>query len=417
MKDLFVGIDWGSKSHAVCVVDSEGHVVLEEEVAHRGEDVTAFVNRLLALGKGDPSRFLAAMEAPQGVMVEALLDRGIATYSLNPKQLDRFRDRHSCAGAKDDDLDAFVLATSLRTDLRLYREVSLRSEDRLELTALSRSYEALTSQVVSMGNQVREQLVRYFPQLAELGAWHEEPWLWSLFEAAQTPARAQNLSRQKVAAILKEHRIRRHQAKGLLSTLHEKPLPVAAGVPETAAKRIAMLLPVLRAAHKQRVECSRQMKALLARFEQEADSPEQALHDAALLLSLPGLGVHNGAVMLAEGYSALQDRDYHALRRLTGVAPVSKRTGGSTRRPLVLQRRACNERMRDAAYHWGRVAIQHDPRARQLYAKQRAAGHSHARALRAVVDRLLKLLCAMLKAGEHYDPSRRSIEKIAPAAA
>jgi hypothetical protein len=32
------------------------------------------------------------------------------------KQLDRFRDRYSVAGAKDDKRDAMVLADSLRTD-------------------------------------------------------------------------------------------------------------------------------------------------------------------------------------------------------------------------------------------------------------------------------------------------------------
>ncbi len=37
-----------------------------------------------------------------------------SVYSINPKQLDRFRDRHSVSGAKDDDLDAYVLHYSER---------------------------------------------------------------------------------------------------------------------------------------------------------------------------------------------------------------------------------------------------------------------------------------------------------------
>lgn len=88
LKELFVGIDWGSKVHTVCVVNAQGKVVLEEEVAHRGEDVLVFLNRLLVLAEGDLSRVAASMESPHGVMVEALLERGVETYSLNPKQLD-----------------------------------------------------------------------------------------------------------------------------------------------------------------------------------------------------------------------------------------------------------------------------------------------------------------------------------------
>lgn len=417
MKELYLGIDWGARTHAVCIVDENGELLLEQEVAHRGEDVLAFMERLLEIAEGEPSRITAAMESPHGVMVEALLDRGVATYAINPKQLDRFRDRHSGAGAKDDDLDAFVLAMSLRTDLRLFREVSLPSAERLELAAMNRSYEALTEQVIALSNQLREQLRRYYPQMLDLGGWHEEPWLWDLFEAAPLPARAHKLSKQKVGAILKEHRIRRHEPGAVLEQLREEPLPVAAGVAEAAAKRIHMLLPVLRVAHKQRNECSRQMKAMLSRFEKDVESPEKTHHDAALLLSLPGIGVHNGAVMLTEAYSALQLRDYQALRRQAGCAPVSRRTGGRSKKPHVQQRYACSRRLREAAYHWGRIASQCDPRTHQHYAELRARGHSHGRAIRGVVDRLLKVLCAVLQSGQLYDAAKRSAGKSARLAA
>ncbi|MEZ5356659.1 MAG: transposase [Bryobacteraceae bacterium] len=50
-------------------------------------------------------------------------------FSLNPKQMDRFRDLHTVPGAKDDSRDAFVMADSLRTDLHLFHRVRL--DDRL----------------------------------------------------------------------------------------------------------------------------------------------------------------------------------------------------------------------------------------------------------------------------------------------
>jgi transposase len=434
--ELFVGIDWGSRTHTVCVVDAQGEKVLETEVAHRGDAVLAFVDELTKLAKGDLSRVVAAMESPHGVMVEVLLERRVVTYSINPKQLDRFRDRHSNGGAKDDDLDAFVLADSLRTDLKLYRVITLPEPQMMQLSAFCRSYESLTEQVLALANQIRELLVRYYPQMRELGDWHDEGWLWDLFEAAPTPsltaaptrATPQGLSAQKVGAILKKHNIRRHDPKLVLASLRSTPLPVAPGVAEAASTQIASLLPVLRAAHQQRSQCSKNMKLLLSAFQKEADSPEKTHHDAALLLSLPGIGVHNGAVMLTEAALALQQRDYQALRRLAGAAPVSKRTGGKTSRPgrqstakpnlpRVEQRQACNRRLREATYHWGRVAAQCDPRTRQHYADLRARGHSHGRAIRGVVDRLFKVLLAVLNSGLPYDQERRTAQKIHPLAA
>jgi transposase len=404
---LFVGIDWGSKCHAVCVLNDEGKKLFEREIRHHGDDVQTFMSKLLELAGGKMSIVSAAMEAPQGVMVEALLECGATVYSLNPKQLDRFRDRHSVSGAKDDDLDAYVLATSLQTDPALFRPVSLPSPELMRLSALSRSYEVATEQVISLSNQVCEQLRRYYPQMAELGDWHEEPWLWLLFKAAPTPQSAAKVTLLKIKNILTAKRIRRVTAEHVRQKLRETPLPVAAGVADAAALRVASLLPMLQAAHEQRTLCSQQMKALLTTFS-ETDSPEKAHHDAALLLSLPGIGVHNGAVMLAEARVALQARDYQALRRLAGVAPVSQRTGGRSKRPHVQRRQACNHRLREAFYHCGRVASQCDPRTKQHYGELRARGHSHGRAVRGVVDRLLKVLVAVLDSSQPYDPAKRS---------
>ncbi len=117
--DWYIGIDWGSRVHTVCVLDAAGKQRLAKEVEHNGDAVLAFVEQIRALA-GDMSRVSVAMESPHGTMLEALMDAGAAAYHINPKQLDRFRDRHSVAGAKDDDLDALVLANSLRTDGPLF---------------------------------------------------------------------------------------------------------------------------------------------------------------------------------------------------------------------------------------------------------------------------------------------------------
>jgi Transposase len=68
-----------------------------------------------------PSEIHVAIETPHGPIVEALLERGFSVYSINAKQLDRFRDRFTVSGAKDDSLDSYVLADSLRTNIPLFR--------------------------------------------------------------------------------------------------------------------------------------------------------------------------------------------------------------------------------------------------------------------------------------------------------
>ena len=135
------------------------------------------------------------------------------------------------------------------------------------------------------------------------------------------------------------------------------------------------------------------------------DDPDQNQHrDVEIVLSLPGVGRVVAATMLAEASQVLAHRDYHALRTYGGAAPITRRSG---KKIIVMMRRACNERLRDAFYHWARVSVQHDPASRRQYARLRAAGQTHGRALRGVSDRLLEVLCSMLRHGTLYDPERR----------
>ena len=122
--------------------------------------------------------------------------------------------------------------------------------------------------------------------------------------------------------------------------------------------------------------------------------------DAAILLSVPGIGTEVLATLLADGSDAVGRRDYDALRCLCGVAPVT-RSGKSL---IVTRRRAAHNRLRDAAYHWAGVAAQRDPVSHGKYRLLRVRGHEHARALRSVADRLLNVACTMLRDGTRFDP-------------
>src|SRR5687767_13204 len=113
--DWFVGIDWGSEKHQVCLIDANRSTVTQAAFDHSGSGLEELVQWLLDRTKVDSARVAAAIELTRGAVAETLLERGYAVFSINPKQLDRFRDRHTAAGAKDDRLDALVLADSLRT--------------------------------------------------------------------------------------------------------------------------------------------------------------------------------------------------------------------------------------------------------------------------------------------------------------
>jgi transposase len=73
---------------------------VQRAFAHGASGIGAMVDWLCAQAE-QPSQVAVAIETPHGPIVEALMDRGITVFAINPKQLDRFRDRFSPAGAKD----------------------------------------------------------------------------------------------------------------------------------------------------------------------------------------------------------------------------------------------------------------------------------------------------------------------------
>ena len=100
VKCWFVGVDWASESHRVRITDGCGKRLGERDFAHGGAALAEMAAWLTSVAGGEPSAIHVAIEIPHGPIVETLLERGFNVYAINPKQLDRFRDRFSPAGAK-----------------------------------------------------------------------------------------------------------------------------------------------------------------------------------------------------------------------------------------------------------------------------------------------------------------------------
>ena len=135
------------------MLDRDRRRMGERIVDHDGASLAQLVAWLWGLSAGQPQRVAVAIEVPRGAIVEGLVERGFHVFAINPKQLDRFRDRHSVAGAKDDRRDAFVLADSLRTDQPSFRRLRLDDPQLLVLRELSRAEETLLEAFRRSANQ------------------------------------------------------------------------------------------------------------------------------------------------------------------------------------------------------------------------------------------------------------------------
>jgi transposase len=216
---------------------------------------------------------------------------------------------------------------------------------------------------------------------------------------------------------LKRHRVRRLTSEEVMAALRLPALKLAPGSAEAASEYALLLLPRLRLIRKQRLDIATRIETLLNQLSEvgsdTSDHGPERPTDVAVLRSLPGVGRIVASTLLAEAAQAIADRDYQALRSYAGVAPVTRQSGN---KKIVVMRRGCNNRLRNAVYHWSRVATMCDDRSRSYYRQLRARGHSHGRALRTLADRWLTALVAMLRTHETFDSARWNACVITPQA-
>jgi hypothetical protein len=292
----FVGVDWATESHQVCVLTADGAVVGERSIPHSGAGLHALVSWLRALTGDQLAAVHVAIEVPRGGVVETLLGHGLHVAHCNPKQLDRFRDRVTVAGAKDDRRDAWVLASALRTDPHCFHVVHAEDPRIIQLREVARAEDELREEANRLTNRVREQLLRYYPALLPLCPAMDEAWAWALWELLPTPTAAARVRPSRVATLLTRHRIRRVNAATVLAALRVPALTVADGTAEAAQGHLHLLVARLRLVAAQREVCARASAALLEALDTPPDPPPAddetppRPSDVRILRSLPGVG-------------------------------------------------------------------------------------------------------------------------------
>jgi transposase len=393
----FAGIDWARQSHHVCIIDNDGQAVAERIFAHSGEGFRQMTAWLLERTGSSPDAVRIAIEVPHGPLVEFLIERGFAVFAINPKKLDRFRERFSLAGAKGDSLDCRVMSSALRTDAYAFRKIEIADPALVELREWSRLRDELVADRTRLINRLHEQLWRYYPAFLQLDDDPGSEWMLDLWSAAPTPKKGAKLNKATTTAILKRHRIRRLDADKIKAILSQPPIPVMPGTLDAVCDHIGTLIPRIRLLNAQIKRAHQKFDTLIEQLSTPAETepgqpPEH--RDATILASLPGHGRIVITTMLAEAWQPLAERNYQALRCITGVAPVTRQSGNTR---YAIRRTAFNPRLANAVYHWARTAVQNDPICKQKYAALRARGKGHARALRSIADRLLFVACTLLK--------------------
>src|SRR5215207_8867663 len=375
MADVCAGVDWAKDSHVVVVADGDGERRWAATVTHDEAGLSRLCRELLRLGVAR-----VAVERPDGLPVERLLDAGLTVIAMHPNQVAAARPRFRPAGGKSDRFDAFVLCELARTDHHRFRVLVPDSDQTKALRALTRGRAVLVEQRVALCNQLRAELERFWPGAIEI------------VSELDSPISLAFLQRYPAPVLARHHYSGRKQPAELLARLRQAPSGRAGELEADARRGIVLALTPL-------VEQIRQLTSEIAHA-------VRAHPDGPIFLSLfrdPN-SVLTAATLLAEiGDCRARYPTAEQLAADAGMSPVAVESG---RRKVACFRRGCDHRLRDATSTLADATRQWHPWAQDRYAAAIARGHDHPRAIRTLGRAWCRVLWRCWQDRVPYDPAR-----------
>lgn len=390
MKRYCLGVDWADASHQVWVSDAEGNKVTEMKVSQTPEGMSEF-SRWLHEHSAQEIELWAAIEKPEGRIVDFLLDHGVVIYPLNPKAVDRARDRFRMSGAKSDLFDAYVLSEFLRTDHGHLKALRPSSEPAQELKMLTRDYQRLVAQRTRVLNQLTATLKEYYPRPLDLFDDLSTSKALDFLKHCPTPEAANELSRKEWKRFARAHRFTEEQTEELWKTLKASQLPVPQHVVRAKAKLVAVLVD----------ELELMIKAT-NRYAEEIQRFFASMPAAKLVSGLPG---SKTGTTLASLWAELGDapgrwQSFRHLQAQAGSVPLTKESGKCR---VVQFRYSCNKRLRHAVYWLAFTSLTQSEWAKAYYREQRSRGHTRHQSLRALGAKWLKIIFVLWRDHKPYD--------------
>jgi Transposase len=188
----------------VALVDAGGVVLARLRI---GDDAAGYAHLLATHGDTGGLPVPVAIETPRGLLVACLRAGSRRVFAINPMAVARYRDRHVVSGKKSDHADAMVLANILRTDLAMHRPLPADSELAQAIAVLARAQQDAVCDRTQAHHKPRSLLREYHPGF--LAAFRDarggimRPEARMVPAAAPTPARAADLSVERLAELLR----------------------------------------------------------------------------------------------------------------------------------------------------------------------------------------------------------------------
>jgi transposase len=390
---IYVGIDWADDHHDVAITDDSAKTLSQFQISHDSSGFAALHGQL-AKFKQSPDQILIALETSRGLLVHELLRSGYLVYAVNPKAVNRYKDRYVLSKAKSDALDALALAHLLRTDRHRFKALRPFPEDYRLLDRLCQDLRKLVEEKSRISNQITSVLKEFYPIALELFSLDSNIGI-AFLRAFPDPQVLSTCKKRTLEAFLRKHSYSRPQKLEELwkliqrPSLHPDPVVLKAGRFRLLAL-LDQLIP---------------LREHLALYEKEVKAILDKLPEAKSISSLPGVGDRLAPELtaaLGPKGSDSQSRFQCAeeIMNLSGCAPVTRESG---KWKTVSFRYACVKNLRRTFRDWAFASLEQSVWARAYYDFYKAMNMPHSTILRNLGKKWARILFALWSQGAIYN--------------
>lgn len=389
---VYVGIDVAKDKHDCYIVNSDREIPAEVFTISNDRDGFDLLFQRLRSAAADLSNVKVGLEATGHYsynILGFLLDKGLTTFVINPLHTNLFRKSTSLRRTKTDRADARAIAAMMMSDVVLtsYTATSYHNE---ELKSLTRYRFEKVRERAKLKQSVSRLISILFPELEKLVPTLHMQTVYTLL--AELPGAKQiascHLTHLKVL-LAKASRGRYGRDK-------------AVEIRNAAQRSISSPMRMKSMELQHTIRLIREMDAEI----DEADAAIKKIVDqlAPPFLTIPGLGCHMGAMILAEigDFSRFDSPD--KILAYAGLSPSTYQSGKLVNAYPHMEKRG-SRYLRYALFNATKSVCNWDPSFAAYLAKKRSEGKHYNVAISHAAKKLVRLIFALMKSGKPYCPA------------
>ncbi|MEE1208991.1 MAG: IS110 family transposase [Parafannyhessea umbonata] len=320
-----------------------------------------------------------------------LMAAGYRVCVVNPMQVHAMRKLKSLSGVKNDRIDSWLIAETLRQGD--YDETRLATDEVQALKQLTRYHQGLKQELATVKTQAICVLDAYFPEYA--GLFSDMFGAASLKVLAECPTPSE-VARKRASSIAK---LLSEGSRGRLGDAK------AAEVKAAAKSSVGIRLGEEAASFQVRTMVSQVefLNATIAKVEKEVASLLEKVEPN--ITTIPGVSTATGAQIAAEIGDVRRFRNAASIVKYAGLNSGVDESGKYSAEGVPITKHG-SPYLRRSLWLAANRARQYEPKLKEYYDKLRRKGKPHRVAVTAVARKLCHVVYAVMRDGKPYDPAK-----------